>query len=166
MRLDNKSGRLIFCLAAMLVFALVQCACSGEEKPSGTISKAGPADKKSIDQNLDQANNHQIIVYYFHGKYRCHTCERIEQLTREAVFEFFDDEINTGLIDLKVINVDEEENKHFAKDYQLFTRSVVVSDMINGKERQWKNLQKVWELVHNDEAFKEYIRNEIKAYLS
>jgi plasmid maintenance system antidote protein VapI len=38
--------------------------------------------------------------------------------------------------------------------------------MINGKEQQWKNLQKVWELVHNEKAFKEYIHKEIKAYLS
>ena len=67
---------------------------------------------------------------------------------------------------MKVINVDEKENSNFSKDYQLFTRSVVVSDIVNGKETQWKNLQKVWELVRNEEAFKEYIQNEIKAYLS
>ena len=66
---------------------------------------------------------------------------------------------------MKVINVDEKENSHFSKDYKLFTRSVVVSDIVNGKETQWKNLQKVWELVHNDEAFKKYIQDEIKAYL-
>ncbi len=166
MRLDKISGCVIFCLAAIFVFAFVQCACSGEEKSSATLLNAGSPDKKSIDQNTGQADKHQIVVYYFHGKFRCHTCRRIEQLTKEAVFEFFADEINTGLIDLKVVNVDEGENKHFSKDYQLFTRSVVVSDMIGGKEKQWKNLQKIWELVHNEKAFKEYIRNEIKAYLS
>jgi len=37
--------------------------------------------------------------------------------------------------------------------------------MVNGKEKQWKNLQKVWELVHDEKAFKEYIRSEIKDYL-
>ena len=163
---NKKSSRLILYLAAILLFGFVQYACGTEEKPSETFSKNNLAEGKNSDQNMGEANNHQVIVYYFHGKYRCFTCKQIEQLTREAVVDFFDYEINTGLIELKVINVDELENRHFVKDYQLFTRSVVVSDIINGKEKQWKNLQKVWELVRNDEAFKKYIRNEIKAYLS
>ena len=86
-------------------------------------------------------------------------------MTQEAVLEFFNDEINSGQIKLQMTNVDKPGNKHFVKDYQLFTRSVVVSDVINGKQKQWKNLKKIWELVHKDQVFKEYIRNEIKAYL-
>jgi len=43
---------------------------------------------------------------------------------------------------------------------------MIISDIVNGKEKQWKNLQKVWELIHNEQAFKEYIRREVSAYLS
>jgi hypothetical protein len=86
-------------------------------------------------------------------------------LTKEAVAKSFAKEMKTGLVEMKVINVDEPENKHFTEDYQLFTRSVVVSDTVNGKEKEWKNLQKVWELVRNEKAFKKYIRDEINAYL-
>ena len=118
-----------------------------------------------IDQDKTESNERHIIVYYFHGKYRCHTCKRIEKFTKEVVRDFYGDEIEAGSIALKIINVDEKENSHFSKDYQLFTKSVVVSDMVNGKERRWKNLQKVWELVHDENAFKEYISSEIKAYL-
>ena len=93
------------------------------------------------------------------------TCRRIEQLTREAVSKSFANEIGSGALQMKVINVEEPQNSHFSKDYKLFTRSVVVSDMVNEKEKQWKNLQKVWELVHDEKAFKEDIRSEIKDYL-
>jgi len=156
MRFENRFSRLILCLATILIIALVQYTWSAEKKSSESVSIDNPA----------EAKGHKVIVYYFHGKNRCATCRKIEQLTREAVEEFFSSETNSGLIKLQVVNVDEAENRHFSKDYQLFTKSVVVSDMVNGKEKQWKNLQKIWELVHNEEAFKEYIRNEIKAYLS
>jgi len=128
---------------------------------------AGSSENESIghDKDIEKAHARKIIVYYFHGKVRCYTCKRIEQLTKDAVSDFFADEIKKGLIALQVIDVDKDENSHFTKDYQLFTRSVVVSDMVNGKEKRWKNLQKVWELVRDEKAFKEYIKSEITAYL-
>jgi len=154
MRSNKKSNYFILFFTAILFVAFTQHVCSSENKPVEN------------NKNIGETTEHQVIVYYFHGKFRCRTCKRIEQLTKEAVTESFANEIRTGLVEMKVINVDEKENSHFSKDYQLFTRSVVISDIVKGKEIQWKNLQKVWELVHNEEAFKEYIRNEIKAYLS
>jgi len=160
-----KINHLILCLTALFFVAFVQQACGNEENPSKNTGDFNLSEAKENDKDITGTNDHQVIVYYFHGKFRCGTCKRIEQLTREAVTESFANEIRAGLVELKVINVDEKENSHFSRDYQLYTRSVVVSDIVNGKEKQWKNLQKVWELVHNDEAFKKYIQDEIKAYL-
>ncbi len=161
-----KLIHLLLCLIAVFFITFVQQACGNEENPSQDTGNFKLSEAKGNDKDISGANDHRVIVYYFHGKFRCRTCKRIEQLTKEAVTESFANEIRTGLVEVKVINVDEKENSHFSKDYQLFTRSVVVSDIVKGKEKQWKNLQKVWELVHNDEAFKKYIQNEIKAYLS
>jgi hypothetical protein len=149
-----------------MIFAVfVNYALCGEKGFSGKEANQSLSKETGIDKDANETNERHAIVYYFHGKYRCHTCKRIEQFTKEAVRDFFKDEIETGLIVLKVINVDEKENSHFSNDYQLFTRSVVVSQMVNGKEERWKNLQRVWELVRDEKAFKEYIRSEIKAYL-
>ena len=161
----RKFNRLILCLIAVFFVVFVQQACSNDEKPSQDTGSIHLSGAEGNDKDISGADDHRVIVYYFHGKFRCGTCKRIEQLTKEAVTESFANEIGTGLVEMKVINVDEKENRHFSKDYQLFTRSVVVSDIVNGKEKQWKNLRKVWELVRNEEAFKEYIRTEIKAYL-
>ena len=38
-----------------------------------------------------------------------------------------------------------------------------VRDGENRVQTKWKNLQKVWEFLRNDEAFKNYVRDEIKA---
>lgn len=161
----RQLNHLVLCIALVLSLALAQHACSSNEKSSEDASGSNISAEKGNIQHPGAATGHQVIVYYFHGKFRCSTCRRIEQLTREAVSENFGDAIGTGALQIKVINVEEPQNSHFSKDYQLFTRSVVVSDMVNGKEKQWKNLQKVWELVRQEKAFKEYIRNEINAYL-
>ena len=167
MKANSKINHLILCLIAVFFVAFIQQACGNEEPPSQDTGNINLSDAKgNNDKDISDANDHRVIVYYFHGKYRRGTCKRIEKLTKESVTESFANEIRTGLVEVKVINVDEKENSHFNKDYKLFTRSVVVSDIVNGKEKQWKNLQKVWELVNNAEAFKEYIRTEIKAYLS
>jgi len=153
MRSNKKSNSFILFFTTILFVVFTHYAGSSENESPGH------------DKNIETANTRKIIVYYFHGKVRCYTCKRIEQLTKDAVSDFFADEIKKGLIALQVIDVDKDENSHFTKDYQLFTRSVVVSDMVNGKEKRWKNLQKVWELVRDEKAFKEYIKSEITAYL-
>jgi len=166
MESKSKFKHLLLCLIAVFFVVFVQQARGNAENPSQNTGNFKLSEAKGNDKDISGANNHRVIVYYFHGKFRCGTCKRIEQLTKEAITEYFGNEIRTGLVEMKVINVDEKKNSHFSNDYKLFTRSVVVSDIVKGNEKQWKNLQKVWELVRNDEAFKEYIRNEIKAYLS
>lgn len=162
----KRSQCFILSLAVVFLVVLSQSAWSDEEKPSATALKTVSTDNEGVARSPDEINGRHLIVYYFHGNNRCRTCIRIEQLTREAVSEFFDHEIKSGRMEMKVINVDEPENRHYAEEYRLFTKSVVVSDIQDGKQRQWKNLQKVWELVRDDQAFKEYIRDEIKQYLS
>jgi hypothetical protein len=162
----RQLNRFMLCIAVIFFLAFAQHACSSDEKSSEDAAKSNTSAEKGNVQLTGETNGHQVIVYYFHGNFRCQTCRRIEQLTREAVSENFGAELSAGALEMQVINVEQPENSHFSKEYQLFTRSVVVSDMVNGKETQWKNLQKVWELVHNEKAFKEYIRSEVKAYLS
>lgn len=115
--------------------------------------------QKTNDQHI------KTIVYYFHGNMRCRTCKTIEALTREAVESGFSEAIKEGSVELRIINVDKSENGHFVKDYQLVTRSVVVSKLKSGIEKNWKRLDRVWELVNRDDKFITYIQDEIKTLI-
>jgi len=165
MTLKNFLRPFISCLAVILLLAFGQHVSGTEETPLQNDMESSVSEEIGNDKDADESAERQVIVYYFHGKTRCYTCKRIERLTKEAVQEFFEDEIGAGFVELKVINVDEKENTHFTEDYQLYTKSVVVSHTTDGIERRWKNLQKVWELVHDEEAFEKYIRSEVEAYL-
>lgn len=107
----------------------------------------------------------KVVVYYFHGNFRCPTCMTIEHQTKEAILENFKPEVDDGKIEIKVVNYDMKENKHFVKDYGLFTKSVVLSLVQGGQEKEFNNLQDVWQLVWNKDKFGEYIKNETQKYL-
>jgi len=107
----------------------------------------------------------QVIAYYFHNSFRCPTCRAMEQYSREAIEENFKDDLSSGRLVFKAVNIDEKENEHFKKDYGLYTKSLVLSKVEDGKEVTHKNLTKIWEYVRNKDTFFTYVVDEIKDYL-
>ena len=114
------------------------------------------------DQEPQTANMLKLRVYYFHTRYRCATCRAIENLSQSIVEYEFIELIERGELTYEPINVAEREHKHFIDDYQLKTKTLILSRIIAGNEIGWKNLDKVWVLVGNPEKFQEYIVSEIK----
>lgn len=110
-------------------------------------------------------NSEKVIVYYFHTSFRCVSCRKIEQYTEESIKEYFDKEIKDKELIFKVVNVEEKENKHFVNDYQLYTKSVVLSLVKDSKEIKFKNLEKVWEHLNNKNKFFQYIKDETQKFL-
>lgn len=107
----------------------------------------------------------KVVAQYFHGTMRCVTCIAIETLTREALGSGFSEELRTGKLELRSINVDEPANGHFVEDYQLATRTVVIARFKDGKQGEWKRLDQVWQLVKDKEAFINYIQAETRTLL-
>lgn len=107
----------------------------------------------------------RVVAQYFHGTTRCVTCIAIEELTREALGSGFSEELRTGKLELRSINVDEPANGHFVEDYQLATRTVVIARFKDGKQGEWKRLDQVWQLVRDREAFINYIQAETRSLL-
>ncbi|HYN01822.1 MAG TPA: nitrophenyl compound nitroreductase subunit ArsF family protein [Vicinamibacteria bacterium] len=103
-----------------------------------------------------------ILVYYFHGTTRCATCKTIEAYAHETVATAFAAELKAGSLEWKLVNVDEPASQHFVRDYQLYTRSVVVVDAKDPK--RFKVLDRVWQLVGDKAAFQKYVEQEIRAF--
>jgi len=107
----------------------------------------------------------KLVVYYFHGNTRCITCRKIESFAKSAIENGFAAEMKTGQIEFRTVNIEEPKNEHFVQDYQLATRSVVLSRLRNDKQDAWKNLDQVWTLVRDPEAFQRYVVGETKQLL-
>ena len=106
-----------------------------------------------------------VVAYYFHGTFRCPTCQKLEQYSQEAIQTNFSEALASGKLAFSVVNVEINGNEHYMTDYQLYTKSLVLSLRKNGKEVAFKNLDKIWEYVGNKQRFQDYVRNEVSAFL-
>jgi hypothetical protein len=109
---------------------------------------------------------HKVIAYYFHNTQRCMTCNKIERLAQETLREQFSRPMQEGELEWRVVNMEQPPNTHFVQDYQLVASSLVLVDLHDGTQREWINMQRVWQYVHDDEArFKEYVAEQVREYL-
>lgn len=77
----------------------------------------------------------------------------------------FKDALASGKLEFKEVNVEEQENEHFVQDYQLYTKSLVLSLKKDGKEIKSKNLDKIWDYSRNKQKFINYVVEQVSAFL-
>jgi hypothetical protein len=165
----------------VLAAAIIGSACASDNKPgehkSGETQtrsrqsrekKAASSMEKEPAAAQDTSKKTSVVVdvYLFHGKKRCRSCNKMEDLTKEAIAEELSEGKSAGTIRYQHVNVEAQENRHFVQDYRLRSIAIVLSKKVNGNETEWKNLDRVWELLRNDEKFKQYVTKEITAYLT
>ena len=108
---------------------------------------------------------HRFVATYFYTNVRCPSCLTIERLTSETIQAAFAEQLGSGLLYWRAVNLDGKGNFHYVKDYNLYTKSVIISEEVEGREVRWENLVKVWELLRNEEKFRKYIREEIVSFM-
>ncbi|UCF89494.1 MAG: hypothetical protein JSV70_04475 [bacterium] len=108
----------------------------------------------------------RFIATYFLTNVRCPSCLTIERLTSETIRSAFAEQLKAGTLQWRTINIDGEGNFHYVRDYKLYTKSVILSEVVDGKEIRWKNLPGVWELLSNEKRFRAYLEDEISAFMA
>ncbi len=128
-------------------------------RTGGGISAAAgqPGAMETLDDGL--------VVYYFHGDFRCATCRAIESQTHETVKNDFADRFESGQIAWKVLNYDKPESAELAKKFDVHMANVVLARTIGGRIEDWKRLDEVWALVGDKPAFARFMRAEISQML-
>ncbi len=141
---------------------LLALAASGIAAVTGA-SRRGPAEAEGADgRRRDPGGFSRDLVYYFHATTRCATCRTIEAYARETVTGAFGADLVARRLEWQAVNVDEPANQHFIRDFQLYTRSVVVVDAKD--PRRYKVLDRVWQLVRDKATFQKYVEQEIRAF--
>ena len=143
---------LVFVLASVAYLVATEARKPSTDTADSAVQQSGP--------------QRQVIAYYFHGNVRCPTCRKIEAYASESIEGAFSDELKSGKLQWRALNIEEPANEHFIADYQLTTRSLVLADMDGTTQRQWKNLDRVWELVGDKPSFVRYVQDEVRAYLA
>lgn len=124
-------------------------ASGGGDVPRGERPRPGPT----------------VIAYYFHGNFRCVSCVKIETLSRKAITEGFPEEMRSGRLEFREVNVDEPQNRHFVEEYQLSSQSLVLVRLRDGRRVRWQNMAKVWTLLGSEGEFIPYVRDGVSGFL-
>ena len=135
---------------------------------SFSVFAMGGVPKQSTSAHADVATiskGSQVIAYYFHGTMRCPTCHKLEQYSKEAIESNFKDALDSGKLKFREVNIDDKGNEHYGSDYQLYTKSLILSLVKDGKEAKWVNLDKIWEYVGNKQRFIDYVKNAVSDLL-
>ena len=145
---------------ASIVFAglLVVTAASGGP-PAATASDGVEAE---VSASVPDGG---VVAIYFHGNKRCSTCRKLEAYSKAAIEKGFPNEIDTGRLRWRTVNVDESANRHFVTDFELVTKALVLVEYRDGEVARWRNLKLIWQLVGDEEGFLTYVRRETSDFL-
>jgi len=89
----------------------------------------------------------------------------MEKYSREAIEANFKDALTSGKLEFLSVNVEDRGNEHFVNDYQLYTKTLILSLVKDGKEVKSKNLDKIWEYARNEQKFIDYVTSEISGFM-
>lgn len=62
-----------------------------------------------------------VEVLYFYGKHRCATCNAVEKVTKDALKQYYGDQLT-----LQSINREDEKNSVLVKKYQVAGQSLLI----------------------------------------
>jgi len=114
----------------------------------------------------ESASQNQVVVYQFHRRFRCPSCHELEALIRNTLENRYSEDLKSGKLIFRVVDLDAEGSEHFPKDYDFFYNTVIVVDVRDGKDVRFKNLEKLWEIYEDKEAASGFLSAEIDEYLT
>jgi len=150
-------------LATALFFMLVCPAAMAEEPADDNTAAAVISDSAAVSDSTNPVG--KIYAFYFHGDVRCATCMKLEAYSGEALTAGFEKELGDSTLVWQTVNFDEEANKHYIDDFQLYTKALVLARVVDGKITEWKNLDKIWQLVDDKDKYLEYVRTETRKFI-
>jgi len=155
--------RFIFCSTLMICMIGFLAVSFAQDAELQLTDENQAAD--SVARENQDTSSEMVFASYLHGNRRCLTCRKLEAYSEEALRTAFQKELEDSTLIWRTVNYDQKENEHYLKDYNLYTKALVLSRVEDGSEVEWKNLDKIWKLVGDKEEFLKYVKNETRAFL-
>lgn len=150
----NKVTRILYhlILACLALSLMVGCTASPATSPpsNGETPPAYQVDK--------------VEAIYFHRTQRCRSCIYVEEKTRYTIETYFKDELASGKVTFKVLNIEDKENGPIVEKYGAFTSSLFINT-IGGGSDHIEEAMDVYFLISKDDAFVEAVRSKIERSL-
>ena len=160
----NKKA-LILPLLILSLFVLAGCSNGNKIyyfKEDGIMTTVKPSESAATSINEIRAD--KVQVFLFHATQRCTTCIAIGKLTGATVDEYFQNELQSGKIEFREINIDLPENKELAQKFQTSGSALFINAIYDGQDHISEDAT-VWRLTTNETQFKSYLKDKINNLL-
>ncbi len=107
----------------------------------------------------------KVVVYYFHQTVRCSTCLEFETFSKKTLDSYFAKEMAGGRVEWQVLNMDLPANRHYADEFKLFTKALVIEKVHDGQPVARKNLEDIWAFEGDEAGFTKLVKDAVAAYL-
>jgi len=106
----------------------------------------------------------RVDVVYFHRAQRCSGCLYAEAGTRYTLETYFADELSSGKLTFRVLNVEDEGNAGIAEKYGAYTSSLFINTIRDGTDHI-EEVTEIWFFLGEDKAFVEVVKSKIEKSL-
>ena len=143
-------------LACLALFLMVGCTKHATLPSSGNSSNNSSSNSSALADRVE--------VVYFHRTQRCYSCQYVEAGARYTVETYFKDELATGKVTFKVVNLQDKENAAIVKKYRAFTSSLFINTIKDGSDHI-KEATDIYLLIGKDDAFVKALKSKIERSL-
>jgi hypothetical protein len=138
-------------------------ACSG----SGTAATPGrtPTAAQATPTPQPSPNGDDWVeVVYFHRTNRCSSCLRAEEITRYTIDTYFQNELASGELVFRVLDVQAKANGDVVDRYEAYGSCLFVNDVEDGTDHIVE-VTDIWFLLGDEEEFVSLVKGEIEKRL-
>ena len=152
-----------FLLIILIAGMLCACGSPAAEVPSSSDTSSPPAETiEEVPVTSDAAD--KVEVVYFHRTQRCNSCIYAETGVRYTVGTYFADELASGKLVLKAVDLGDKENAAIVKKYGAYTSSLFINTVSSGTDHI-EEVTDIWLVMGDNEAFVEVVRSKIEESL-
>ena len=168
----KKSVWILFVFALLFGGGLTACGFTtpkqtgGEPMPAngvliGTPLPAARSTRWVNDfSELPKGTVSHVDVVYFHRTERCESCLNAENYTRETLDKYFADQLKSGRISLRVLDMEKPENAALVQKFDAAGSALYLSILIQGAEFLYPNPD-IWFYTNNKYLFVDTLRKKL-----
>ena len=106
----------------------------------------------------------RVDVVYFHRTNRCSSCIYAEDMTRATIETYFEEELNSGELTFKSVDVQDDSNAAIIEKYDAYTSSLFINSVRDGTDHIEPVID-IWVVLGDNEAFAEVVKGKIQESL-
>jgi len=148
---------------AMLPLVVIAFGACGKSTGSTAETKEASAVGAAVST---KDGRDRVVVYYFHFSRRCRTCLGIQKTISDTLKDRFAGELAAGTLVFEEINLDEDQHKHYMKEFELGFSSMIVAARKGDSVVKWVNSDKIWEHAHNAPVLSSYVEEQVISFLA